>query len=175
MRGSRSADNHDSIAANIFVFLRLTLGSSIFRSLTLALLEEIEMGSWMILVLLAVFIIGSRLIAEGMDQQRIAAYLRRKGAKLISCRYAPFGHGWFGEKGDRIYKLRYRDRAGSLHQATSKTSMFSGVYFTEDEIIEPAGNGRFFANETALEQENAYLRQRIAELEARDSGRNANE
>ena len=42
------------------------------------------------------------------------------------------GRGWFGEKNDRIYEVVYYDSNGEQHLATCKTSLLSGVYWTED-------------------------------------------
>lgn len=74
------------------------------------------------------------------------------------------GPGWFGEKSDRIYEVSYRDQEGSVHKAFVKTSAWSGVYVTEDRIVEhstaaapPVRN---------LEEENRELKARLAALES---------
>ncbi len=76
-----------------------------------------------------------RLLAGGMDGDRVRAYIEKRGGRLLSSGWAPFGKGWFGEKNDRIYEVRYVDGDGNEHEAHCKTSMFSGVYFTEDRIV----------------------------------------
>jgi hypothetical protein len=115
-----------------------------------------------IVILIAV---GIRLMAGSLDDGRVREYIRRRGGEIIDMQWSPFGRGWFGEKNDRIYEVRYRDQSGRTHRATVKTSMFSGVYFTEDNIDSD------FADKVGpsrdLEWENAQLRQRIAELEER--------
>ena len=58
------------------------------------------------------------------------------GASLVY--WAPFGPGWFGEKSDRIYAVRYLDAEGNEHEAHAKTSLWTGVYFTEDEVVRRA-------------------------------------
>ena len=116
---------------------------------------------------IAIFIaLVFRLIAGSMDGDRVADYIRRQGGVLIAKRWAPFGRGWFGEKSDRIYEVRYRDRDGNTHDATVKTSMFTGVYFTEDRIVQyAAARSELQPASRDLATENERLRRRIAELE----------
>lgn len=76
-----------------------------------------------------------RLFAGSMDGDRVEVYVRERGGRLLEKTWAPFGKGWFGEKDSRIYEITYLDRDGNTHRATCKTSMFSGVYFTEDNIV----------------------------------------
>lgn len=89
------------------------------------------------------------------------------GKLSIVAHWSPFGRGWFGEKNDRIYEVRYKDRMGNIHQATVKTSMLSGVYFTDDRIVQQVNLDK--PDVIDLELENARLRERIAELEKRDN------
>src|SRR5262245_7830954 len=91
------------------------------------------------IALLVVVVITLRLVADRLDRARIADYLRDRRAELLSCHWAPFGKGWFGERSDRIYEVRYRDRDGGLRAATVKTSMFTGVYLTCDRHVIDAG------------------------------------
>jgi len=60
--------------------------------------------------------------------------LEEKGYTVISIRWAPFGYGWFGEKDAFIFKVRYEDLEGNIHTAYCKSGIFSGVYFSKDEI-----------------------------------------
>lgn len=76
-----------------------------------------------------------RLASDRIDRNRIAAYLGEKGGAVLSTRWTPFGTGWYGSQNERIYRVAYLDRDGNEHHATCKTSLFSGVYFTEDEIV----------------------------------------
>jgi hypothetical protein len=122
-----------------------------------------------VFAIFAVFIVIAivfRLMAGGMDSDRVGEYIRAQGGELIDSQWSPFGRGWFGEKNDRIYEVRYRDRLGNVHEATVKTSMLSGVYFTEDRIVQAAKSDESQSRDIQLE--NARLRQRIAELESRD-------
>ena len=94
------------------------------------------MGGAVFLVLaFIVLAIVVRLIAGSMDEDRVGEYIRARGGRLLSKEWAPFGSGWGGEKDSRIYRVTYEDAEGRVHRATCKTSAFSGVYFTEDEIV----------------------------------------
>lgn len=92
-------------------------------------------GGLGLLLLLVGIAIVFRLMAGGLDGDRIEAYLRERGCKVLDRSWAPFGKGWFGEKSDRIYEVVYRDRHGATRRATVKTSMFTGVYLTEDRLV----------------------------------------
>ncbi|MHC4375443.1 MAG: hypothetical protein ACYS26_02480 [Planctomycetota bacterium] len=117
-----------------------------------------------------------RLFAGALDGDRIDAYARDRGWDVRRKSWRPFGPGWFGEKNARIYEIEYIDREGHRHLAHVKTSMFSGVYITDDTITEhaeraPDSEQGELASAEALEAENAALRQRLAELEARAAHR----
>jgi len=116
-----------------------------------------------IVCLFVVIAIVVRLLAGGMDHDRVGEYIRSQGGEVIDQHWSPFGRGWFGEKNDRIYEVRYRDREGNIREATVKTSMFSGVYLTGDRLVETAQQDR--SSDDDLARENERLRQRIAELE----------
>lgn len=114
-------------------------------------------------VLLAV---GIRLIAGAFDGQRVERYIRKRGWRLLDKRWAPFGPGWFGTKGARLYEIVYRDRGGRVHRAHVKTSMLSGVYLTNDRIVQEAPK-------RSIEDEKTVLRKRLVELERRERAENA--
>lgn len=111
-------------------------------------------------------VVTVRLVAGSFDGERVERYVAENGWELVDRSWDPFGPGWFGEQDARIYQIVYRDRQGNLHRAHVKTSMLSGVYFTNDHIVEavrPPAPSR----EETLEEENQRLRQRIRELEDR--------
>lgn len=112
---------------------------------------------------IAVLGIGLRLVAGLFDDGRVRNHIESRGGTLLEKRWNPFGRGWFGEKDSRIYRVRYTDAEGNLHQATCKTSLLSGVYFTEDLIVEwrqPQPD-----DEAArLAEENRRLREELARL-----------
>jgi hypothetical protein len=106
-----------------------------------------------------------RLAAGGMDHDRIRQYVEERGGTVLDSSWAPFGPGWFGEKSDRIYCVRYRDKDGNEHEAHCKTSMWTGVYFTEDHIVKYAERLTPAApSESALETENRRLREELERL-----------
>ncbi|MBX7259738.1 MAG: hypothetical protein K1Y02_25505 [Candidatus Hydrogenedentes bacterium] len=112
----------------------------------------------------AVLAIVIRLIAGSFDGDRVEQYVREQGWELLERSWDPFGPGWFGEKDSRIYEIVYRDRQGNTHRAHVKTSMLSGVYLTNDRIVQPA-NHPPSARQVTLVEENRRLRERIRELE----------
>ena len=99
-----------------------------------------------------------RLISGSFDGDRVEQYIRDMGCTLIDKSWDPFGPGWFGEKDSRIYEIVYKDQNGRMHRAHVKTSMMSGVYLTNDRIVE--GNSQL-----SVEEERASLRKRLADLE----------
>lgn len=131
--------------------------------------------------------IGAWFLQFSMDRERIKAYLEQRQGRVISINWAPFGKGWFGEKNDRIYEVVYYDKTGNQHFATCKTSLWSGVYWTDDRIthrksgwydtVSPSNEpgkpliGQIVHEEeeidpdelTRLRQENARLREKLAD------------
>ena len=80
------------------------------------------------LIVLLIFAAGViRLVAGGMDGDRVGRYIRNQGGELLEKHWAPLGKGWYGKRSDRIYEVRYRDRDGNIREATVKTSLFTGV------------------------------------------------
>lgn len=113
----------------------------------------------------AIFIVGViilaiiiRLVAGSFDGERVERHLREMGYELIDKSWDPFGPGWFGEKDSRIYQVVYRDTSGNVHQAHVKTSMMSGVYLTNDRIIERH-------SKNSIQDEKTMLMRRLAEIE----------
>lgn len=119
-----------------------------------------------VFVIIGVFVlaIAIRLMAGSFDGDRVARYVEAQGWELVDRSWDPFGPGWFGEKDSRIYQIVYRDCQGNLHRAHVKTSMMSGVYLTNDQIVEQASPPSS-AQADLLVEENRRLRQRIKELE----------
>lgn len=130
---------------------------------------------WFILAVVAIAVVG-RLLAGSMDGDRIESYVRQRGGRILTRQWAPFGKGWFGERNDRIYEIEYEDRNGDRRRATVKTSMWSGVYLTDDQIVRrglargadaadaaPADSSLDPADEAArLRAENARLKAELA-------------
>jgi hypothetical protein len=91
-------------------------------------------GAALVLFVVLGVALGGRLLVGSMDRDRIADYVTGRGGRVVSITWAPFGRGWFGEKNDRIYEVVYYDAEGRQHFATAKTSLWSGVYWTEDAV-----------------------------------------
>ncbi|MBN1911245.1 MAG: hypothetical protein JW818_15980 [Pirellulales bacterium] len=111
-----------------------------------------------------------RLLAGSIDTGRIESYVQQRGWTLLDKSWDPFGPGWFGEKDSRIYQIVYRDTQGDIRRAHVKTSMFSGVYLTNDQVVQRAQHTPADDSRTAgdLREENERLRQRIEELERKN-------
>jgi hypothetical protein len=138
--------------------------------------------------LIILVVLGIRVLAGSFDKGRVETYIQENGHKLLDIQWSPLGPGWFGEKDSRIYRIQYRDSSGNRHEAYAKTSMMTGVYLTEDRIVEspfpssvsrracpipePNLSGESFSDDDKLErkarlleEENDWLRQRIRNLE----------
>jgi hypothetical protein len=105
-----------------------------------------------------------RLAAGGLDHDRVDEYISSRGGRMIDRKWNPFGTGWVSAQNDRIYEVRYIDKDGNIHEATCKTSLLGGVYFTQDEIVEYAEKTKHADRETELEIENRRLKQQIEDL-----------
>ena len=79
---------------------------------------------------LGVALVG-RLIADRLDRRRIRENLSERGCSTIEIHWSPFGPGWFGENGDRIYEVIYLNKSGRRIVANCKTCMLSGVYWRD--------------------------------------------
>jgi hypothetical protein len=86
--------------------------------------------------------LGIRLLAGKFDRERIREELSSAGCEVLDITWSPFGTGWFGEKSDRIYAVRYRTSDGEILDATCKTSMTTGVYWSSGSPPTKFGEGR---------------------------------
>lgn len=118
------------------------------------------MGIGIVFVIVIVVAIVIRLMAGGLDHDRVRQYVESRGGQMVEAHWAPFGPGWFGEKSDRIYEVRYLDRDGNEHEAHCKTSLWTGVYFTEDRIVRSATPSAE-TKTASLEEENRRLREEL--------------
>jgi hypothetical protein len=148
-----------------------------------------------VLVVLAILAaVGGWAFTMHLDKNRITAYIEQRGGRVVSINWAPFGHGWFGEKEERLYEVVYYDQAGNQHFATAKTSLFTGVFWTEDRVphakagwydslapgnapgkplirqLPQTAEGADADELRRLREENARLRERLGEVTARDTG-----
>jgi len=99
--------------------------------------------------------------------QRIRAHIEEQGGRVIRIDWSPFGRGWFGSKNERIYEVEYEDSNGYAHKAYCKTSMWSGVYWTEDKIVHPLLDRRPQLRDLAAE--NRALREELERLKGKES------
>lgn len=123
-------------------------------------------GFFLLIPVFIVIAIVVRLAAGGMDHDRVKQYVETRGGKVLNSKWSPFGPGWFGEKSDRLYNVRYLDKDGNEHEAHCKTSMWTGVYFTEDRIVNYAEQPAppLPKSESALEVENRQLREELERI-----------
>lgn len=106
-----------------------------------------------------------RLFAGMLDRDRISGYITSRAGRVIGIEWAPFGRGWFGARNERIYEVTYTDANDVFHQATCKTSMLAGVYFTEDRAEDLGENARMKYDQWRhLQDENQRLRAEIERL-----------
>ena len=68
------------------------------------------------------------------DDDRGEAQVRDRGRTLGDRSRDPLGPGWFGEQDSRTYAIVYKE--GRLHRTHAKTSMMSGVYYTDGELVD---------------------------------------
>ncbi|MHC4662154.1 MAG: hypothetical protein ACYS8W_10735 [Planctomycetota bacterium] len=112
-----------------------------------------------------------RVIAGGMDKDRITDDIRSRGGKVIRIEWRMFGPGWFGSQYSRIYEVRYEDRDGDIRAAYCKTSLLGGIYWSDDRITsrgrrEP-GEYRDDYRQEDIEDENRRLREENRKLKDR--------
>lgn len=92
--------------------------------------------------LLVIGLVVLRLFAGELDRDRVKAYIEARGGELLEVRWAPFGPGWPAEGASRIYRVRYFDKDRNERLAYCKTSMWSGVYFTWDNVVKHGDSPR---------------------------------
>ena len=125
-----------------------------------------------LLIPFAIFVaIAIRFAAGGLDHDRVRKYVEQRGGKLIPAAWSPFGPGWFGEKNDRIYQVRYLDHDGNEHEAYAKTSMWTGVYLTEDRILRYGSTPVEPEQIESLEEENRRLRAELDRMKRKEQNR----
>lgn len=89
---------------------------------------------FLIFLLLVGFVIFIRLFMDSFDRDRIRNEVGNMGGRVIDIAWNPFARGWFGEKGERHYNVSYRTRNGRTINTACKTSMWTGVYWTSDQM-----------------------------------------
>src|SRR5688572_20226067 len=114
-----------------------------------------DAGVVVIFVLVIAAGVVLRLVAGGMDHDRVRSYVESRGGRVLDANWVSFGEGWLGNE----------------HEAHCKTSLFSGVYFAEDRIVHHAAADGDARSDTdaasraaALEDENRRLREEVERL-----------
>jgi len=122
----------------------------------------------LLIPLIVVAIVAIRIAVDRMDRARIRQDVEGRGGTVFDMTWAPFGRGWFGEKSDRIYRVSWADAEHVRHESSCKTSLFSGVYWTDE--VPRAGEyeprlGRTHAEDMdRLRAENKQLREELERL-----------
>ena len=93
-----------------------------------------DTSSPLILLVVIALGLGIRLIAGRLDRDRIREYIKNGGGQVLHIVWNPFGPGWWGSR-ERIYDVTYKTHKGEVREATCKTTMFSGVYWTGDTAL----------------------------------------
>jgi hypothetical protein len=132
-----------------------------------------EYGIFLVILVVIGIAIAFRLFAGSMDRARLRQYVETRGGRVIDATWAPFGPGWFGGNKERIYQVRYLDHDGNVHEAYARTSMWTGVYFTEDQIIQRSKPPIGQEEAESLEEENARLRSELERLKRKEKDKNS--
>ena len=126
------------------------------------------MEALLIIPIFIVLAIVIRLCAGGMDHDRVEQHIAERGGKVLEKSWDPFGKGWYGDKSNRIYQLKYQDADGSIHQATCKTSALSGVYLADDHVVQHSQSDECQQSNSDQIEENRKLKQEIQKLRNKD-------
>ena len=70
-------------------------------------------GTIGVIVIIVLFAIGFRLLADRWDRERIQHYVAERGGSVNDITWQPLGRGWLGEKGDRIYEIERLKNRGA--------------------------------------------------------------
>lgn len=114
-----------------------------------------------------------RKFLERLDRARVSDYLTLRGCRFIDMEATdelPFP---FSEAPERDYRLVYEDRAGNAHDVFCRTSMSTGVFFTDDRLqraTQLASQSMSPSDDwTNLREENQRLRGEVERLRRRDA------
>ena len=99
-----------------------------------------------------------RVVGDRLDRKRIHKDVDGRGGVVLDITWKPFGRGWFGEKSDRVYLVEWTDKTYVKHTSWCKTSLFTGVYWTEDGGKPLARGGEL----ESLQEQNRRLREELA-------------
>ncbi len=94
------------------------------------------------------------------DRDRVKAYIEERGGQLLSMKWTldATQYSFIRDGNARIYCVRFLDSSGETHQATCQTNWMSGVYLTEESVV----NGD---NQTSRKSEKSPRNVEILEAE----------
>lgn len=79
-----------------------------------------------------------RIVMHFVDKSRIRHEIESKSGRVVAIKWNPFGRGWFFERGERHYQVNYIDPSGATISTGCKTSLFTGIYWSEGPRVEDA-------------------------------------
>ena len=88
-----------------------------------------NMPAFIFFIVLPAILLWRIFITSSWDRERIKLAASGKRWKVNNITWEPFGPGWVGEKGDRIYSVAVLDEDGLYRNVYCKTSIWSGVYW----------------------------------------------
>jgi hypothetical protein len=116
--------------------------------------------TFVFLPLFAAVAIGWWILRDRWNRERIRRYFEDRGDAIIDLQWEPFAR-WFGEKNVTHYRVWYEDREGGKWECLCKTSMWIGVYTTDDRMYE---RSRDTGAEGDLREENRRLKEQVRRL-----------
>jgi hypothetical protein len=126
----------------------------------------------LIIFILIIFVlligIASETIFSGDHKQKINQYFFTRNLRIVSIEHTPFAQGWAFEKNEVLYTVFYWNREGDYCKAIVKTSLWTDVYFSNEEVITYAKRNDP-SKERVLEQENEKLKKEIELLKHQKS------
>lgn len=90
-----------------------------------------DAGTALVILLVVACVICLRVALHFIDRERIFRAACRKGWRDIEVKWAPFARGFFFEKGERHYRVTYRDSHGGRRTSICKTSLLTGIYWRD--------------------------------------------
>ena len=72
-----------------------------------------------------------RLFLYFNDTRYILDKTNEKGWKNVEVIWSPFAPGWIGERGERLYLVRYTDHSGISKQQFCKRGILTGLFWRD--------------------------------------------
>jgi len=84
-----------------------------------------------IVILVLLFAVSIRVLLGIIDKRRIREAASKRGWRRVLVYWSPFAPGWFFEKGERHYRVLFRDEDGEEAELYCKTGLLTGVYWRD--------------------------------------------